>query len=292
MKWKVAGRAMLMLAIGIFAAPTWAETLVKVTVRGLDGTPVAGVAVTIRQAAGYAGLSPGDINPPAVVGAGATGADGGVNLRLVGVQPYDVYSVSADHEASGRHASTAVFAADNHWPAPTMTLGDPVPAINLERTAAGAAAASCDEAAYTTHVLYIREAIAQKEESLAALENAIAHYARASVLAASTLDAARTQLAAARQQPPGSATAARVAMLRHYVLLRLLADNLRAGLEADRAGERSLATLEMCSNETKAGIEMLARCPPGWQLTQQTAQSNAAQSSCHRRSIGSGRERN
>ena len=32
--------------------------------------------------------------------------------------------------------------------------------------------------AYATHVLHIREAIAQKEKSLAALENAIARYLR------------------------------------------------------------------------------------------------------------------
>ena len=71
------------------------------------------------------------------------------------------------------------------------------------------------------------------------------------------------------QQQPGVAAADRAATLRHYRLLRLLAENMRAGLEADRASEQGIATLDQCSNETKAGVEMLARCPPGWQLAQQ-----------------------
>jgi hypothetical protein len=90
----------------------------------------------------------------------------------------------------------------------------------------------------------------------------------------------------ARLQPAGSATDARVAALEHYVLLRVLADNLRAGLAADRASEQTLPTPEQCSNESKAGVEMLARCPPGWQLQEQTAQAG-----CRQRSSGTGRER-
>jgi hypothetical protein len=282
---KVAALAVLMLAIGVFAMPARADTLVRVTVRGPDGAPAAGVAVTIRQAAGY-GSGSGDIEPPAVVGAATTGSDGTANIRLASVQSYDVYSVGADDKASGRHAATVVFAAESHAAASILTLGDPVPALNPERVAAGTAAASCDQAAYVTHVQHVRAAIAQKETALAALESAITDYARASAVAAPTLDAARMQLAAARLQPAGSAAATRVATLQHYVLLRVLADNLRAGLEADRASERYLPALEMCSNETKAGVEMLARCPPGWQVAQQ----QTAQASCHR-SSGTGRER-
>jgi hypothetical protein len=191
-----------------------------------------------------------------------------------------VYSLGADDKASGGHASTAVFAAENHWPAPVLTLGNRVSAINFERIAAGKAAESCDQTTYTTHVQNIREAIVQQKRSLAALDNSIAQYARAGGIADPDLDAA--------QQQPEVAAAERAATLRHYRLLRLLAVNMRAGLEADRVSEEGIATLEQCSNESKAGVEMLARCPPGWQLAQQ----NAAQSSCHRRSVGTGREQN
>jgi hypothetical protein len=251
---------------------------VKVTVRGPDGAPAAGVAVTIRQAAGY-GTAAGDVDPPAVVAGAATGNDGTVNLRLASVRPYDVYGIGADDQASGRHASTAVFAGESRWPTPILTLGDRVPAINSERVAAGQAAATCDGTTYATHVQNIHAAIARQVVSVAALDNAIAQYASASGIAASELDAA---------QQPGVATADRAATLRHYRLLRLLADNMRAGLEADRASEQGIPKIEQCSNETKAGVEMLARCPPGWQLAQQ----NAAQSSCHQRSVGTGREQN
>ena len=282
MKGKFAEFAVLILAVGLLATPARADTLVKVTVRGPDGNPAAGVAVTIRQAAGYA-TAAGDIEPPAVVATAATGGDGTVNLRLASVRPFDVYSIGADDKASGRHASAAVFAAENHWPAPVLALGDRVPAINLERIAAGEAAASCDRPTYAAHVRNIHEAVAQQVRSVAVLENAIAQYARASGIAASELDEA--------QQQPGVAAADRAAMLRHYRLLRLLAENMRAGLEADRVSEQGIATLDQCSNETKAGVEMLARCPPGWKPAQQSAQSNAAQSSCHQRSTG-GREQN
>jgi hypothetical protein len=284
MNGKVANLAALILAIGLLAAPARADTPVRVTVQAPDGGPAAGVAVTIRQVAGYGAA--GDVEPPAVVGAAATDNDGTVSLSLADTRPYDVYSVAADDRVNGRRASMVLFAAANHWPEPTVALADPLPAINLERTAAAEAAASCDQAGHAAHVRNIRAAIAQKEQSVAALENAIAQYARANDLAAPTLDAARTELAAARLQPAGSAADARVAMLEHYVLLRVLADNLRAGLEADRANERNLPALEMCSNETKAGVEMLARCPPGWQLQEQTAQAG-----CHQRSSGTGRER-
>jgi hypothetical protein len=283
MRWKVAKLALLVVAIGFVATPGRADTLVQVSVRASDGSPVRGATVTIKQAAGYAGGSPGAINPPAAVGAGSTDGDGIANLRLAAVQPNDVYSVSADHQASGRHASTAMFAADGHWPPLTLTLVDSAGAINGERVAAGQAAASCDGAAYATHVQRIREATAQQERSLAALENATAQYARASGVAASGLDAARAQLAAAQQQP---GTAGRAATLQHYVLLRVLAENLRAGLEADRVSEQSIATLELCSNEAKAGVEMLPRCPPGWQTRLQTAQTTGGQSACHQRSPG------
>jgi hypothetical protein len=284
MKWKVANLAVRVVAIGILAMPARADTLVRVTVREPDGGPSAGVAVTIRQMAGY-GTGSGNVAPPAVVGTAATGSDGTVSLRLGSDQPYDVYSIVADDQAGGRHASMAVFAGESRWPAPTLTLGDPASALNQERVAAGKAAASCDQAAYATHVLHIRDAIAQQERSLAAVENAIAQYARASGVAASGLDAARTQLAAAQQQP-GAAAANRAATLQHFVLLRLLADNMRAGLEADRISEQSIATLEFCSNEAKAGVEMLARCPPGWQTGQQAAQTTGAQPACHQRSPG------
>ena len=288
MKRKIAVLATLTVASGLLAAPVLADTLVKVTVLGPDGGPVAGVGVTVRPAAGY-GSAAGNVEPPAVVAAAATGVDGTVNLRLAGVRAYDVYGISADDKASGRHASTAVFAGDSRWPAPTLTLGDSASAINLERIAAGQAAKSCDQTAYSTHLLHIREAIARQERSLAALENAIAQYARASGVAASGLEAARTQLADAQQQP---GAAARVAMLQHFVLLRLLADNIRAGLEADRVSAQSIATLELCSNEGKAGVQMLPRCPPGWQTRLQTAQPDAGQSSCHQRPYGTGREQN
>jgi hypothetical protein len=290
MKRKIAVLAALTVATGLFATPMRADTLVKVTVLGPDGGPAAGVAVTIRQAAGYGGAA-GNVEPPATVAAATTGGDGTVDLRLAGVRPYDVYGIGADDKASGRHAATAVFAGESRWPAPTLTLGDPASAINQERIAAGKAAASCDQSAYSTHVLHIREAIAQQERSLAALENAIAQYARASGVAASGLDAARSQLAAAQQQP-GAAPGDRVAILQHLVLLRLLADNMRAGLEADRVSAQSIATLEPCSNAAKAGVQMLPRCPPGWQTRLQTAQSDSYGSSCRQRSYGTGREQN
>lgn len=265
MNGKVANLAALILAIGLLAAPARADTPVRVTVQAPDGGPAAGVAVTIRQVAGYGAA--GDVEPPAVVASGATGRDGTVNLRLAGVRSYDVYSVGADDTASGGSASTTVFAAETRWPAPILTLGNRASAINSERIAAEEAAASCDQAIYATHVQNIRDAIIQQKRSLAALDNAVAQYAHASGIA-------DPDAAAAQQQPD----AERAATLRHYRLLRLLAVNMRAGLEADRVSEEGIATLDQCSNETKAGVEMLARCPPGWQLAQQ----NAAQSGCHR----------
>jgi hypothetical protein len=283
MNGKVADLAALILAIGLLAAPARADTPVRVTVQAPDGGPAAGVAVTIRQVGGYGAA--GDVEPPAVVGAAATGNDGTVSLRLAETQPYDVYSVAADDRASGRRIDGPVCRREPLARADSGACRS-LPAINLERAAAAEAAASCDQTGYAAHVRNIRAAIARKEQSVAALENATAQYARANDLAAPTLDAVRTELAAARLQPAGSAADARVAMLEHYVLLRVLADNLRAGLEADRASERNLPTLEMCSNETKAGVEMLARCPPGWQLQEQTAQAG-----CHQRSSGTGRER-
>jgi hypothetical protein len=286
MKRKIAALAMLTVSIVLLASAARADTLVKVTVHGPDGRPAAGVAVTIRPAAGY-GNAAGDVEPPAVVGAGVTGSDGTVNLRLAAVRPYDVYSIGADDKAGGRHASTAVFAAETRWPTPILTLESRASAINIERTAAGEAAAICDQTAYAMHVQNIHEAVAQQVRSVATLENAIAQYAGASGVAGLDLDAARAQLAAARQQQ-GATAADRVATLQHYVLLRVLADNNRTGLEADRVNEQIMASLDQCSNETKAGVEMLARCPPGWQLARQ----NVAQSSCHQRSVGTGREQN
>ena len=150
---KVAALAMLMLAIGLGAMPARADTLVRVTVRGPDGGPAVGVAVTVRQAA-------------AMVGAAATDSDGTVSFHLAGVQPSDVYSISADDRPRGRHAAAVVIAGDGREAVAVLTLDDPAPA------------------------------------------------------------------------------------------------------------------------ETKAGVEMLARCPPGWQLAQQ----QIAQASCHR-SGGTGRER-
>lgn len=284
MRSKAAALPVLMLAVGFLATPALADTLVRVMVRGPDGDPLAGIAVTIRPAAGYGGGS-----PPALVGATTTGGDGRVDLHLVGVRAYDVYSVAADDKTSGRHASMAVFAGEDRWPAPTLTLDDPASAINLEGAAAGKAAARCDQAAYTNHVLRSREAIARQERSLAALDNAVAQYARASGLAASSLDAARTQLAAAQQQP---GAASRVSTLQHYVLLRLLADNMRVGLDADRVNVQSIATLQLCSNDATAAVQMRPRCPPGWQTHLQTAQSDADHSNCHQRSSGTGREQN
>lgn len=280
---KIAVLAMLMGAVALLATAARADTLVKVTVRGPDGGPAAGVAVTIRQAAGY-GTAAGDVEPPAVVGAGVTGGDGTVNLRLAGVRPYDVYSVVADDKAGGRHASTTVFAAETRWPTPVLTLGWQGSAINLERSAAGAAAASCDRSAYAAHVQNIHEAVAQEVRAAAALDNAIAQYAGAGGLAGLDLDAARAQLAAAQQA--GAAAADRAATLRHFVLLRVLADNIRSGLEADRVNEQIIASLGPCSNEAKAGVEMRARCPPGWQTSLQDAQSNGAQPACRQRSPG------
>ena len=157
---KVAALAMLTLAIGLCAMPVRADTLMRVTVRESDGSPAAGVAVTVRQAVGDGATS------PALVGAAATDSDGVVSFHFTGVQPSDVYRISADDRRRGRHAAAVVRA------------------------------------------LVGREA--------------------AAVL---TLDAAEPV-------------------------------------------------------ESKAGVEMLARCPPGWQLGQQTAQMG-----CHQRSSGSGRER-
>jgi len=157
---KVAAPAMLMLAIGLCAMPARADTVVRVTVRGPDGGPAAGIAVTVRQAAGYGAT------PPVLVGAAATDSNGAVSFHLAGVQPSDVYSISADDRRRGRHAAAVVIAIDGREAATVLTLDDPAPV------------------------------------------------------------------------------------------------------------------------ETKAGVEMLARCPPGWQLAQQ----QTAQSSCHR-SGGTGRER-
>ena len=281
---KIAVLAMLMGAVALLATAARADTLVKVTVRGPDGGPAAGVAVTIRQAAGY-GTAAGDVESPEVVGAGVTGGDGTVNLRLAGVRPYDVYSVVADDKAGGRHASTTVFAAETRWPTPILTLGWQASAINLERSAAGTAAASCDRSAYAAHVQNIHEAVAQEVRTAAALDNAIAQYAAAGGLAGLDLDAARAQLAATQQQP-GAAAADRATTLQHFVLLRVLADNIRTGLEADRVNEQIIASLGPCSNEAKAGVEMRARCPPGWQTSLQDAQSNGAQPACRQRPPG------
>jgi hypothetical protein len=157
---KVAALVTLMLAIGLCAMPARADTLVRVTVRGPDGSPAGGVAVTLRQAAGYGAA------PVALVGAAATDSDGAVSFHLAGVQPSDVYSISADDRLRGRHAAAVVIAIDGREAAAVLTLDDAVPA------------------------------------------------------------------------------------------------------------------------ETKAGVEMLARCPPGWQVAQQ----QIAQASCHR-SSGTGRER-
>jgi hypothetical protein len=156
---KVAALAMLMLAIGLWAMPARADTLVRVIVRGSDGGPAAGVAVTVRQAAGYGAP------PPALVGAAATDSDGTVSFHLAGVQSSDVYNISADDRLRRRHAAV-VIAIDGREATAVLTLDDPVPV------------------------------------------------------------------------------------------------------------------------ETKAGVEMLARCPPGWQVAQQ----QTAQASCHRPS-GTGRER-
>jgi len=157
---KVAALAMLILAIGLCAMPARADTLVRVTVRGSDGGPAAGVAVTVRQAAGYGAA------PPALVGAAATDSDGTVSFHLAGVQSSDVYSIRADDRLRRRHAAAVVIAIDGREATAVLTLDDPVPV------------------------------------------------------------------------------------------------------------------------ETKAGVEMLARCPPGWQVAQQ----QTAQASCHRPS-GTGRER-
>jgi hypothetical protein len=287
MRSKAANLPMLMLAIGLLVTPAQADTQVRVVVRGPNGEPIAGIAVTIRQAAGYR-TAEGDVSPPAVVGAATTDADGTTRFHLAGVPAYDVYSVAADDKAGGRHASTAVFAGETHWPEAILRLSDPLPAINLERVAAAKAATSCDHAAYNGHVQHVREAIARQQRSVATLDNAIAQYAQASSLAFPNLDAARAQLAAAQRQ---SDTADDVATLQHYVLLRVLADNMRAGLEADRVSEQSIATLQLCSNEHKAGVQMRPRCPPGWQTHLQTAQSDD-RSNCHQRSSGTGREQN
>ena len=158
MKRPVLALAMLLLALGPLAAPAWADTLVRVTVRGPDGSPAAGVAVTVRQAAGHGA-------PAVLVGAAATDSDGTVSFHLGGVQPSDVYNISADDRPRGRHAAAVAIAFDGREATAILTLDDPV------------------------------------------------------------------------------------------------------------------------SNESKAGVEMLARCPPGWQ----TAQQQAAQASCHR-SGGNGRE--
>src|SRR5262245_12488407 len=80
---KVAAPAMLMLAIGLFSLPARADTLVRVTVRGPDGGPAAGVAVTVRQAAGDGAA------PAMLVGAAATDSNGAVSFHFAGVQPSD-----------------------------------------------------------------------------------------------------------------------------------------------------------------------------------------------------------
>ena len=274
--------AALVFAVGVLATPARAETLVKVTVRGPDGGPAAGVAVVVRQAAGY-GDGSGGVAGPALVGTATTAGDGIASVRLAGARSYDVYTITADDKANGGHAATAAFAGDSRWPEAALTLGDAVPAIAPERVAAGKAATSCDQAAYTDHFQHVRAAIRQQERTLFVLDNAIAQYARASGFAFPNLDAARAELAVAQQQ--GSAATDRAATLQHYVLLRVLAENIRTGLEADRVSAESIATLASCSNESKAGVEMLPRCPPGWQLAQQSGQTGAA--ACHQRTPGS-----
>src|SRR5262249_58772689 len=80
MKRQVLALAMLLLALGPLAAPAWADTLVRVTVRGPDGSPAAGVAVTVRQAAGH--------GAPAVLGgAAAAGSGGTLRFSLCGGPP-------------------------------------------------------------------------------------------------------------------------------------------------------------------------------------------------------------
>src|SRR5215468_2113771 len=103
---KVAALAMLTLAIGLCAMPVRADTLMRVTVRESDGSPAAGVAVTVRQAVGDGATS------PALVGAAATDSDGVVSFHFTGVQPSDVYRISADDRRRGRHAAVVVSALD------------------------------------------------------------------------------------------------------------------------------------------------------------------------------------
>lgn len=117
---KVAAPAMLMLAIGLFAMPARADTLLRVTVRGPDGGSAAGVAVTVRQAAG-------DGAAPALVGAAATDSNGAVSFHFAGVQLSDIYSISADDRRHGRHAAAVVVAIDGREAAAVLTLDDPVP---------------------------------------------------------------------------------------------------------------------------------------------------------------------
>ena len=259
MKGKIVNLVMLMLAVGLFATPARADTLVKVTVRGPDGGPAAGVAVTIRQAAGYASAA-GDVEPPAVVAAAATGGDGTVNLRLAGVRPYDVYSIGADDRASGRYASTAVFAGESRWPTPILTLDNQAPAINLERTAGGRGGRELrsDEPMRRTSEYPRGDRTATR--SIAALGNAIAQYARAS--AALPALGPRRGYSSNRGWPRPTAR-------RRFgttCMLRLLAENMRAGLDADRR-QCTKASPRSSSARTgpEAGVEMLA-LSPGWQV--------------------------
>jgi hypothetical protein len=117
---KVAPLAMLTLIMGLCAVPARADTLVRVTVRGPDGSPAAGVPVTVRQVPGHGA-------PAVLVGAAATDSDGTVSFHFAGVQPSDVYSVSADDRPRGRHAEAFAIAFDGREAAAVLTLDDAEP---------------------------------------------------------------------------------------------------------------------------------------------------------------------
>jgi hypothetical protein len=266
----IAAFATLIVAVGAMAGPSLADGQMVVTVREPGGSPAKGAVVAIKQTVGDAGAA-------AVLALGVTGQDGTVDLLLDGVRSPDVYSITADHRTSGGRAATTVFAGGDAWPPTALTLKGPARAIHSEVAAARTAAAACDQVAYGVHVARVQAAIESQASAAAALDSAIARYAHAFGLSASNSE--------------GIAAADESAEHRHYVRLRQLATNVHSGLEADRAKARAVPGLAACSNETRAGVEMLARCPPGWEANAGVA-SRSDRRECRQRPPGYEPDRN
>jgi hypothetical protein len=265
----IAGLATLIAAIGAMTGLALADGLMVVTVSERGGIPARGAVVAIKQTVGGVGTS-------AVLAVGVTGQDGVAALRLEGVRPTDVYRVTADHRTSGGLAATTVFAGREAWSPIALVLREPTAPIHSEVAAARAAVIGCDQEAYATHVARVQAAIEYQEAAAAALDTAIARYAQAFGTSASNAE--------------GGAAADESAERAHHIRLRQVATNVHAGLEADRAQARAIPALAACSNETRAGVEMLARCPPGWDANAVASRSDRRE--CRQRSPGYEPDRN